>query len=137
MYVFDASAIVNLVKKGKAKIFASGLTLDLALYESINAVWKEHELLKRMDKDTALEFVDTVSRVLDITETVSIKGIEKEVFDLSSREDLSIYNASYVYIAIKNHYTLVTDDEKLREKATKYVNVVSSNELAGAQQVDV
>ncbi|RLE64713.1 MAG: DNA-binding protein, partial [Thermoprotei archaeon] len=37
--------MVNLVKRGIIKVFASGSTIDLALYESINAIWKEYKLL--------------------------------------------------------------------------------------------
>jgi len=55
MYLFDSSAIINLVKKGTVKPFAHGVTLDLTLYEVLNAIWKEHLLLKRFDKETALQ----------------------------------------------------------------------------------
>jgi predicted nucleic acid-binding protein len=42
MYLLDAGAIVNLVKKGGLKPLAEGATLDLTIYEALNAVWKEH-----------------------------------------------------------------------------------------------
>ena len=38
MYLFDASALVNLVKKGRVKPLARGATIEPALYESLNAV---------------------------------------------------------------------------------------------------
>ena len=41
-----------------------------------------------------------------------------------------MYDASYLYLAMKNGYTLVTDDKELRNKASKYVETASSNELA-------
>ena len=58
MYLFDSSAIINLVKKGTIKPFAYGATSDLALCEVLNAIWKEHLLLKRFDKETALQLLD-------------------------------------------------------------------------------
>ena len=54
MYLFDASALVNLVKKDMVKPLAKGATIDLALYESPNAVWRKHRLLGRIDEETTL-----------------------------------------------------------------------------------
>lgn len=131
MYLFDASTIINLIKRGIARVFAYGATTDLALYESLNAVWKEFKLLKRIDEETALEYVDVVTKVFKAIEKVSIEGNEEEVFKLASKENLSIYDASYLYAAIKHKLILVTDDSKLLSKASKYVRVMRSNELAG------
>ncbi len=130
MYLFDASALVNLVKKGRVKPLAKGATIDLALYESLNAVWKEYRLLGRIDEETALRFVDIISDVFSVIEVLSVRGLEREVFKLAARDGLTVYDASYLYVAMKNGYTLVTDDKELRNKASKYVETASSNELA-------
>ncbi len=129
MYLFDASALVNLVKKGRVKPLAKGATLDLALYESLNAVWKEYRLLERIDEETALRFVDIISDVFSVIDVLSVRGLEREVFELAARDGLTVYDASYLYVAMKNGYMLVTDDKELRNKASKYVETVSSNEL--------
>jgi len=129
MYLFDASSIVNLVKKGIIKVFAHGVTIDLALYESINAIWKEYKLLKKIDENTAQKFIDILSSIFNVIDVLSIKGLEKEIFNIASKENITIYDASYLYIAMKNRYTLITDDHKLRNKALKYIKVMSSNEL--------
>ena len=131
MYLFDASSIVNLIKKGRVKPFARGATLDLALYESLNAVWKEHLLLKKLDKDTALAFLEVIDGVFNVIEILSIRGLEREVFNLASEENVTIYDASYIYIAMKNKLTLVTDDQKLKKKSSKRVQTITSSELAG------
>ena len=129
MYLFDASSIVNLIKKGMTKPFANGVTIDIALYESLNAIWKEYQLLKKFDKDTALMFVDIISHVFNVIKALPIRGLEKEIFNLASKEDLTVYDASYVYTAMKNKLILVTDDRKLGNKASKYVKVITSSEL--------
>ena len=126
MYLFDASPIVNLVKRGLVKPFADGV----ALYEPLNAIWKEYQLLKKIDKDTVLLFLDVVSSVFNVIKVLSIRGLEREVFNLALREDLTVYDASYLYATMKNKYMLVTDDQKLKSKALKYVEVISSRELA-------
>jgi len=130
MYLFDSSAIINLVKKGTIKPFAYGATLDLALCEVLNAIWKEHLLLKRFDKETALQLLDIISSIFNIIKIISIKGLEKEVFNLASKENITIYDASYLYIAIKNNFVLITDDKELKNKALKYVKAFTSSEVA-------
>jgi predicted nucleic acid-binding protein len=134
MYLFDASSIVNLVKRGVVKPLADGVTLDLATYESLNAVWKEQLLLKRLDEDTALEFLDVLSEVFSVMELLSIRGLEREAFQYASKEGLSVYDASYLYMAAKGGLTLVTDDGGLRSRASKHLKTASSKELVEAYQ---
>lgn len=129
MYLFDASSIVNLVKKGVVKFFSIGSTIDLALYESINAVWKEYKLLKRFDKNIALEFIKILGDIFNIIDTFSIKSLEKEVFEIASKEGLTIYDASYIAIAEKNNLILVTDDHVLMKKASNYVKTMNSSDF--------
>jgi predicted nucleic acid-binding protein len=133
MYLFDASSIVNLVKKGVVRVFAYGATIDLALYEALNAIWKESRLLKRIDEKTALEYVNVLSMIFKVIRKTSIEGSEDEVFKLALREGLTIYDASYLYLAIRDGLTLVTDDKRLLDKASRYVNAMHSSELARLQ----
>ncbi len=128
-YVFDASSIVNLIKRGRTKIFAEGITLDLALYESINAIWKECVLLKRIDIDTAQKFVEIINKVFKVIKLVSITGLEEEVFTLALKESITVYDASYMYVAMRDNLILVTDDQKLRSKASRYVKAIPSSEV--------
>ncbi len=132
MYLFDASSIVNLVKRGKVKVFVAGSTLDLALYESISAVWKEYKLLKRFDKDSALEFIGIISDLFNVVNILSIRGLEREVFEIASKEKLTVYDASYLALAKKYDFILVTDDENLRKKALNYVKTMSSIDFSSA-----
>ena len=46
MYLFDANAIVELVRRNCLGPLAYGVMLDLAVYEALNAVWKEYSLIK-------------------------------------------------------------------------------------------
>ena len=123
MYLFDSSAVINLVKRGIVEPFAEAVTLELALYECVNAVWKEHRLLKRIDRETVFRVVGRVS----------IAGSEEGVFKLAAGEGITVYDASYVYAAMKDGLTLVTDDHALADKASKYVGVTSSSELVTAR----
>ena len=130
MYLFDASSIVNLVKKGVVRVLAEGETLDLALYESVNAIWKEHVLLGKLDEDTAKRLVSIISRLFNVVSIASVKGAEEEVFSLASREKITVYDAAYLYTALKKGLILVTDDRKFRSKASRYVKTATSTEIA-------
>ena len=128
-YLFDANAIINLIKKGVTGLFSDGITLDLALYEGLNAIWKEYKLLRRLDEELTYEFINILTKVNRYMKTVSIKTFERNVFELATKEGLTIYDAAYLYIAIMNRLILVTDDDKLREKALKYVGVLTTDKV--------
>ncbi len=129
MYLFDASSVVNIVKRNLPTLLADGITLDLALYESLNAIWKEHTLLKKIDEDTALAFIRTLKNVFNVIRTLSVAGLEEEVFLFASEDCSTVYDASYVFIAKKERLILVTDDQDLREKASKSLRVMCTEDL--------
>ena len=128
MYL-DASAIVNLIKRGALKPLIDGVTLDLAVYESLNAVWKEHKVLGRIDLVTAKELVELLKGVFDSVPLESAKGYEAEVFELASKKSLTAYDAAYLYIAMRDGLTLVSDDEELLSKASRYIKALRTTSV--------
>ncbi|MEM0038687.1 MAG: type II toxin-antitoxin system VapC family toxin [Zestosphaera sp.] len=111
MYLYDASAILNLVKRRKVRVFVKGCTTDLAIYETINAVWEECYLLKRIRVETAYGLVELLSKIFNILDLHTVGSPEKDVLEIAMKEGISIYDASYIYIATQNKLTLVTDDK--------------------------
>ncbi len=128
-YVFDASALVNLAKRGCLKVLIDGATLDLAAYETLNSVWKEEALLGRIDRETANSFVKVLSLALRGVRVTGIAGHEADVYRLASEEKITVYDAAYLWLAVRENLVLVTDDKRLREKAVKYVEAVPSSTL--------
>jgi predicted nucleic acid-binding protein len=128
VYLFDASAIANLVKRGSLKPLSEGVTLDLAAYEALNAVWKECRL-RRVDPETAKSFAEVLKGVFSVIPTESVRGFEVEVLELALREELTVYDTAYLYVAVKNRLTLVSDDEKLLKKASRYVRTAKTADL--------
>jgi predicted nucleic acid-binding protein len=129
MYLFDASAIINLVKREYLKPFIDGATLDLAIYESLNAIWKEYLLLHHLDDEAVKRLLSVLRGVFSVVSVASISGYEHEVFELAVKEKLTVYDAAYLYYAAKNKLILVTDDARLREKVKQYLETVSTREL--------
>ncbi len=129
MLLYDASSIINLLKHGVTKVFAEGVTIELAVYEAVNALWKECYLLKRIKVETAQRFLELLEDIFETIDIYSIKGFEGEAFKISLNEDITFYDASYICVAVKNDLTLVTDDRKLRDVSSKYVRVLASFQL--------
>jgi len=82
-------------------------------------VWKEHAVLKKIDEQTAAKFIEVLGDVFRVIRMLSAVGLEDEVFKIASEENITVYDASYLCLAIKNKLTLVTDDRKLREASSK------------------
>jgi predicted nucleic acid-binding protein len=133
LYLFDASSIVNLIKRGALRPLSRGVTLDLAVYESLNAIWKEYKLLGNLDLETARLLVEVLKKVFSIMPLESIEGLEEEVFQLATKENLTVYDAAYLFIAIKNNLTLVSDDRRLLNKASGYVKTIRTTDLLSSQ----
>ncbi|MBE9391243.1 type II toxin-antitoxin system VapC family toxin [Fervidicoccus fontis] len=129
MYLLDASAIINLIKNKKLEAFENASTTDLALYECLNAVWKEAFMLKRLKEETALKLAGSIAKIFSSIEAYSITGFEGEALNLALKEGITFYDAVYLYIAIRNGFTLVTDDEKLKDIASKYIKAMRSAEV--------
>ncbi|MGC8932967.1 MAG: type II toxin-antitoxin system VapC family toxin [Candidatus Methanodesulfokora sp.] len=128
-YIFDSSAIVNLVKKGRLSAFNEGCTLDLALYESLNALWKEHLLLKKLPSDLLQEYMGLIVDLFSVIEVRSIRGLEDRVLENAVKHDITVYDSSYLTYATENDLALVTDDRKLSSRIKGIVEVRSTSEL--------
>ncbi|MEM0334950.1 MAG: type II toxin-antitoxin system VapC family toxin [Thermofilum sp.] len=135
MYLFDASSIVNLVKRGVLKPLAAGATISLAVYEAVSAVWKEYHLLGRVDWRAAAEWVAILAEVFATIPVYSLSDLGElgevltGVLSVAVGEGITVYDASYVYAAKVMRLALVTDDVKLRSVAGKHVKVLSSAQL--------
>ena len=50
---------------------------------------------------TALEYIEVLTMTFKLFEILSGNGYEKEIFKLAAKEELTIYDASYLFLAIK------------------------------------
>lgn len=131
VYLFDASSLLNLIKRGVVRqLLLHGSILDLTVYESMNAVWKEHLLLKRIDREVAERLACVINSISHIMGRLSITGYERAVLDTAIEEGITVYDASYICMAREKGLTLVTDDHELGNKASKYVRVMSSKDFS-------
>jgi len=127
-FIFDSSAIINMCGDRKTEKLLDGWTLNLAIYELGNAVWRQvkiHEKITVEEANLVLDSLTEVFRRLRKPETEN----PLETLKIAVKEGLTYYDASYISAAVENNLTLVTDDEKLYKIGKKYVRTVKSNDL--------
>ncbi|MEM3677548.1 MAG: type II toxin-antitoxin system VapC family toxin [Candidatus Bathyarchaeia archaeon] len=136
-YLLDASALLPLVtRRGRQLILEASradlATTDLAVYEACNSLWKLSTLLKSISIEDA---IDVATAIKDLAIRGVIKPIEFTKLDFSStlqiahKEGLTFYDASYIITARNAEATLVTEDEKLRRAASKFIKTITYPDL--------
>jgi predicted nucleic acid-binding protein len=99
------------------------------VYESLKAVWKEHVLQKMIDVDTARGLLEILRGALGVLPLESFRSVEMEVYKLALKEELTVYDSSYLYIARRDKLTLVSDDNKLLSKASRYAGTARTMDV--------
>lgn len=132
--MFDASAIYALINLNKVELIKNGRTLELAIYEFSNILWKKVSLDKEMSLKEGMLILRLFKKVLVIMEVSSILGNEEEILKLASKYKLSFYDASYLYLAIRNKEPLATEDRVLYEIAKKFVKTYTVSQLTKVDQ---
>jgi len=125
--IFDASSIFVAVKNKKLRILKNAMTSQLAKYELGNVVWKEVYLHKSINYDEGLELLQLLMKVVDKMDVA--EPDYEETLETACRYGITFYDAVYVQLAVDNSDVLVTEDNKLKKKIRKDVNVLSVDEL--------
>jgi len=136
-FLLDASVLTPLLFDYGEKIL--GITgeislylMDLTIYEVGNSLWKLVFLLKVISLKDAIEIIEALE---DLVKKHFIKVVYfnelnlPRIIKLAIAEGLTFYDSSYIIAAEKLGSTLVTEDKELREKAKKYVETMSYEQL--------
>jgi len=108
-YVLDSSAIYSLIEKLGGKVidvFKESITSTLAFYEIGNILSK----MKRED------LTDMFIKVLSFIQVEDVR-LNKEIVSLSIKENLTYYDATFLYLSEKYGLKLVSDDKDLQRKS--------------------
>ncbi len=133
-YILDASAVMEAIaslKRDAKDVVGGEATLDLALYETGNALWKWIYLRKILSAEDASRISESLSDALSILRLIRIELRDlPKILELSIKVGITFYDASYLYAAKKHGLTLVTSDEELREAGRReQVRVISLEEF--------
>lgn len=113
-YLLDASALYPLVLRLREKILLYSerfRVLDLTTYEVGNVIWKEHRRGKIKDLAPVVAMFENILRNID---KLSIGSEISEVIGVAVKNNVTFYDASYIYIAQKYGLKLVTEDIDLK-----------------------
>jgi predicted nucleic acid-binding protein len=125
-YVADSSIFASIIVKdefhGRALDFVRRhqgriATLDLALVEVANTLWKHVHLLKRIPEDAyavlrgaVKPLVYSAARVLRADELL------EDALDNAVKLGITVYDSLYVTLALREGCELATFDDKLRKQ---------------------
>jgi len=133
--ILDSSAIIGILQKFKGKaisILEDKFTLDLALYELGNVIWKECVLRNVFSPEDAIANIKKLAEIMSIMkiESLNTKEDVAEAMRLATKLKITFYDSSYLYAAKKLNLTLVTEDMELKSKAEKVeVNAKTTEEI--------
>ena len=136
-YLLDASTILPLVtRRGKELIREASretlITTDLAIYETCNSLWKLSTFLKSISFDDAVDVAATLKDLAmrNLIQTIDFTRLSlSDALNKAYQEQLTFYDASYITAAASTEATLVTEDEKLRKAADKFVKTATYTDL--------
>jgi len=92
--------------------------VDLALSESLNAIWKHARLLKDLGPEEALQAVKDLIRIWDMLGVLTTERFAEEGMSIALAQGITVYDAIYVAAARVLNATLFTADQAL-DKAAK------------------
>ena len=143
--LLDASAIVPLILDYGERIIGLAAraplhTIDLAVYETGNSLWKLSSLLKTIGLEDANEVLEVLRelvrrRIIEITrfDKLDLRRIMK----LATDENTTFYDASYIAAAETLNAVLVTEDKELRKKAENYVSTMTYIQLRQLENTEL
>ncbi|MCD6458056.1 MAG: type II toxin-antitoxin system VapC family toxin [Thermoproteales archaeon] len=128
MYVVDASVYASVAVKDefytRSKAFLAKsrslgcVTLDLALVEAFNVLWKHVYLLKRIPAGRCLEISAILERIFENSVVGVYSAIRecKSAVEISVKYGITVYDAVYVSLADRLGYKLASFDEELESR---------------------
>lgn len=105
----EAIEIFDQYTSGKIELIAP----NLLLYEIINGL-KGAVLRKRINFQTTNKLIEQFLELIIPTQDIELV----KVLEISVKKDLSVYDASYLWLAQVNKTPLLTLDQKLRKLAS-------------------
>jgi predicted nucleic acid-binding protein len=97
-------------------------TVDIALSETLNVIWKHANLLKDLKPEEATQAIEDLTRIYDGLNIVTTREITHETAQIALTQNITIYDALFIAAAQKLDGTLYTADQKLCTTANKTAN---------------
>ena len=127
--IIDSSVIVKLVLREPGSDYAyevlreAGIhgeelsTPDIALPETLNAIWRHHKLLKDIDEPAYREATKDALKLWNTLRTYETREIAIDACEIAIKTQTTIYDALYLALTRKLNSKLFTFDRKMIEIA--------------------
>jgi predicted nucleic acid-binding protein len=99
---------MNLLKKGH-----SLYTVDIALAECLNAIWKHANVLKDLRKEEINPTIEDLTKIFDELTILTTRELEMDTVQIALTQNVTIYDSLYIAATQKLNGTLYTADQKL------------------------
>ncbi|BCU68009.1 toxin VapC [Sulfolobales archaeon HS-7] len=97
------------------------ISLDLAIIELYNILWKKVYLLRgKVDLEKLVASIDLFTSVVEIKESGSYV---KEALNISVKEGLSLYDSLFIALAKAMNDELLSSDKRQSDVGVKYIKV--------------
>jgi predicted nucleic acid-binding protein len=97
-------------------------TVDIALAESLNAIWKHTNVHADLDPHDARAAVRDLITIHDKLGVLVTSELAEQTITIAQSQDITIYDALYIAAARKLNGTLLTSDRKLYNTANSLAN---------------
>ncbi|MGQ4891658.1 MAG: type II toxin-antitoxin system VapC family toxin [Candidatus Njordarchaeia archaeon] len=134
-YLLDASAFFNILPFIPSKKMEDNPDLELFItnltpFEINNVIWKLY-VRNSIGESEAKELSKLVGELIDSDAVKTLQIYEyEEILNMAIRKKMNYYDASYLYVAIREKLVLVTDDNGMKKHAeTEGIKVINSDSL--------
>ena len=97
-------------------------TVDIALAECLNAVWKHAIIHRDLKMEEVESTINDLTRIYDAVSVISTREVSGEAVKIALTEKISIYDSVYIAAAMKLKATLITADKKLYDASKGMVS---------------
>jgi predicted nucleic acid-binding protein len=111
------ASVANFLKKGYTLH-----TVDLALAEGLNVIWKHTNILKDLKPEEANPALEDLTRIYDSLNVIPTRELTSEALHVALTQNITIYDSLYIAAAQKMNGTLYTADQKLCSAANGVTN---------------
>lgn len=122
MTVIDASSLAKYLLREdnwrtiREHLEADVCSLNLALAEVSNAIWKHHVLYGRISEEEARAAFEAVNLLKDVVVFASCEDYLDKAMDIAREHTIPVYDALYLSQA-EEHGTMMTSDAAQRDVA--------------------
>jgi predicted nucleic acid-binding protein len=93
--------------------------VDIALAESLNAIWKHTDIHKDLTQEEANATINDLAKIYDALQIISTRELTQKSTEIALTQNITIYDSLYLAATQELNATLFTADQKLHNIAKK------------------